>query len=169
MHIFTDSQTFWEAGIHRGICLSPSFSGRFDPCLGKSSIVSSPFIFWRWTMLCRFCICRIIHFKETQSVVVDRLQLLSFYRTEIITAKKFSVSLLDLHLFLCVRIGLSFFILLGELFFTLLFSFSLPFLWCPFFSKPWNLHLFYSGVGRENILCCSVSFSNFLQVLETLS
>lgn len=76
---------------------------------------------------------------------------------------------MDLHLFLCMRIGLSFFILLGELFFTLLFSFSLPFLWSPFCSKPWNLHLFYSSVGRENILCCSVLFSNFLQVVETLT
>lgn len=76
---------------------------------------------------------------------------------------------MDLHLFLCMRIGLSFFILLGELFFTLLFSFSLPFLWSSFCSKPWNLHLFYSSVRRENIICCSVLFSNFLQVVETLT
>lgn len=82
MHISTNSQTFWEAEIHRGICLSPSLSGGFDLCLGRSSTVSSPFTFGIRQYLVAFCICRIICFKEINTVFVDMLQLLLFYRTE---------------------------------------------------------------------------------------
>lgn len=155
--ISTDSLVFWEAEIHRDICLSPSLSGCFDLCLGKSNTASSPFTIWKWTRLCS------ILYMQNNPPLRDSI-CSCWYFTSSVILQDWGVSF-PKKIF-CSFSGSSSFPLLEDwsfvfyctwrgVFHSAVLSPTSVFMEAFFFfSEPWNLHLFF--LAWENMFLSSI-------------
>lgn len=146
------------------ICPSPSLSEGFDLGSGKSNIVSSPFTFCKWTMLCS------ILYVQNNPPLRDSV-CSCWYFTTCVILQDWGLSLPRNFLFLFWIFifpsawGVIFpLFYLKSFFFTMLLSLPLPFSWSPFFSRTMKFAPFiflFFRVWKEKMLLSSMLFTFF--------